>query len=148
MSEPLSFHHAPADESAPHIGMAPLVDIVLLLICFYLLVMQSMQARTDDRIELPRMANNMTTEMTPSELVVNITAEGTLSLNGQPVEPGDLRELLQLERQRAAEAGEALNVVVRADGRQRYAMLQSTLAACRDAGMGVVTVRAEEGRPR
>ena len=148
MSEPLSFNHAPADESAPHLGMAPLVDIVLLLICFYLLVMQSMQARTDDRIELPRMANNMTTEMTPSELVVNITAEGMLSLNGQPVEPGDLRELLQLERRRAAEAGEALNVVVRADGRQRYAMLQSTLVACRDAGMGVVTVRAAEGRPR
>lgn len=148
MSEPLSFNHAPADESAPHIGMAPLVDIVLLLICFYLLVMQSMQARTDDRIELPRMANNMTTELTPSELVVNITAEGALSLNGQPVEPGDLQALLQHERQRAAEAGEALNVVVRADGRQRYGMLDMALAACRDAGMGVVTVRAAEGRPR
>lgn len=148
MSEPLSFHHDPADESVPHIGMAPLVDIVLLLICFYLLVMQSMQARTDDRIELPRMANNMTTELTPSELVVNITAEGTLSLNGQAVEPGDLQGLLQRERLRASESGEGLNVVVRADGRQRYAMLDTTLAACRDAGLGVVTIRAAEGKPR
>lgn len=148
MSEPLSFNHAPADDSAPHIGMAPLVDIVLLLICFYLLVMQSMQARTDDRIELPRMANDMTTELTPSELVVNITAEGTLNLNGQPAELGDLQEQLQRERVRASEAGEALNVVVRADGRQRYGMLDAALAACRDAGMGVVTVRAEEGGPR
>lgn len=127
--------------------MAPLVDIVLLLICFYLLVMQSMQARTDDRIELPRMANNMTTELTPSELVVNITAEGALSLNGQAVEPDDLQGQLQREKQRAYEAGKGINVVVRADGRQRYGMLDMALSACRDAGMGVVTVRAAEGRP-
>lgn len=147
MSEPLSFSHNSADESAPHIGMAPLVDIVLLLICFYLLVMQSMQARTDDRIELPKMMNNMTTEVAPSELVVNITSEGALDLNGEPVEPGDLQSLLQREKLRASAAGQGLNVVVRADGRQRYGMLDRALAACRDAGLGVVTVRAAEGKP-
>lgn len=148
MSEPLSFNHDPPDDSAPHIGMAPLVDIVLLLICFYLLVMQSMQARTDDRIELPRMANQMTTELTPSELVVNITAEGTVTLNGEVVEAGGLAGLLQHERLRASGVGQDLNVVVRADGRQRYGMLDATLKACREAGMGVVTIRAAEGRPR
>lgn len=136
------------DEAEPRIGMAPLVDIVLLLICFYLLVMQSMQARTDDRIELPKIAGDLTTELAPAELVLNINVQGVVSLNGQVIEPDSISDVLRGERARAAEAGQAVNVVIRADGRQRYAMLDAALAACRDAGMGVVTIRSTEGRER
>lgn len=146
MSTRLSFSHDDPDEARPHIGMAPLVDIVLLLICFYLLVMQSMQNRTDDQIELPEMVNNQTTDMAPAELVVNINAAGSVSLNGEQVEMDNLEGLLQAERRRAQAAGRGLHVVVRADGRQRYGLLDAALNACRDAGLGVVTIRATEGR--
>lgn len=148
MSASLSFDQQVDDSDSPRIGMAPLVDIVLLLICFYLLVMQSMQARADDKIELPQMVNNQTTKIMPAELVVNINVDGEISLNGRVVMPGDLRDALAGERLRAAEGGQGINVVVRADGRQRYGMLQAALSACRDAGLGVVTIRATEGRPR
>ncbi len=125
--------------------MAPLVDIVLLLICFYLLVMQSMQARTDDAIQLPTMANLSTVEPIPAELVLNISAEEVLNLNGADIDPGALVGLLEQERLRAAQAGQELNVVVRADARQRYRMLATALDACREAGMGVVTIRVTQG---
>ncbi len=148
MSTTLRFDQEVDESDSPRIGMAPLVDIVLLLICFYLLVMQSMQARTDDKIELPRMANNQMTELMPAELVVNINAQGEISLNGRAVAPGDLRGVLAGERLRASEVGQGINVVVRADGRQRYGMLQGAINACRDAGFGAVTIRATEGRPR
>lgn len=148
MSQSLSFNKEQADDAEPRIGMAPLVDIVLLLICFYLLVMQSMQARTDDRIELPRMSNNQTTKVAPAELVVNITAEGSVNLNGETVSSGELARLLRGERQRAEDAGQGLSVVVRADGRQRYGMLDDALKACREAGLSTVTIRAMESRPR
>lgn len=148
MSATLTFDRDEADEARPHIGMAPLVDIVLLLICFYLLVMQSMQARTDDKIMLPEMTNNQATELIPAELVVNINTEGLVTLNGQAVAIEDLAGVLADERVRAAQTGQEINAVVRADGRQRFGMLDAALRACRDAGLGVVTIRATEGRPR
>jgi biopolymer transport protein ExbD len=146
VSARLSFTQDDENEARPHIGMAPLVDIVLLLICFYLLVMQSMQNRTDDRIELPQMVNNQTTDMAPAELVVNITATGDISLNGEAVDIADLKKRLETERGRAEAIRQGLSVVVRADGRQRYGLLDAALSACRDAGLGVVTIRATEGR--
>ncbi len=148
MSKALSFTTSDADEGRPQIGMAPLVDIVLLLICFYLLVMQSMQARTDDKILLPEMVNNQTSELQPAELVININVDGDVTLNGRAVNIDDLPNVLTTERLRAAEAGQAINAVVRADGRQQFGVMDQALNACREAGLGIVTIRATEGRRR
>jgi biopolymer transport protein ExbD len=143
----MDFNQNDADAARPQIGMAPLVDIVLLLICFYLLVMQSMQSRTDDQIDLPKMANNQTSEVAPAELVVNIDATGEINLNGERIELAGLGEYLLTERSRAQANGAQLNVVIRADGRQSYGMLDAALSACRDAGLPGATIRATEGRP-
>ena len=143
----MNFNQNDADAARPQIGMAPLVDIVLLLICFYLLVMQSMQSRTDDQIDLPQMANNETSEVVPAELVVNIDETGKINLNGVPVELASLSDTLIAERSRATASGARLNVVIRADGRQSFGLLDAALAACRDAGLPGATIRATEGRP-
>lgn len=143
----MNFNQNDVDAARPHIGMAPLVDIVLLLICFYLLVMQSMQSRTDDQINLPKMANNETTEVAPAELVVNIDAAGKINLNGEPIDLTALSDTLIAERGRATASGAQLNVVIRADGQQSFGLLDAALAACRDAGLPGATIRATEGRP-
>lgn len=148
MSKSLSFNTEQADEDQPRIGMAPLVDIVLLLICFYLLVMQSMQARADDQIKLPAMANHLTEEQAPAELVLNIHADGTMRLNGEAIDPGALVGVIHHEQQRAAETGQDITMVIRADGRQHYGMLDAAMSACREAGMRVVTIRTTEDRTR
>ena len=143
----MDFNQDDADAGRPNIGMAPLVDIVLLLICFYLLVMQSMQNRTDDQIKLPTMVNNETSDVIPAELVVNIDAAGLISLNGASVDLDGLGTLLRSERSRAEASGTGINVVIRADGRQSYGLLDAAMNACRDAGLRGVTIRATEGRP-
>jgi biopolymer transport protein ExbD len=143
----MNFNSEGADTAAPHIGMAPLVDIVLLLICFYLLVMQSMQSRADDQINLPKMANNETSDVAPAELVVNIGATGTINLNGTPVDMDGLGALLRSERSRAEASGAGLDVVIRADGRQSYGLLDAALGACRDAGLQGAIIRTTENRP-
>jgi len=143
----MDFNLNDTDSARPHIGMAPLVDIVLLLICFYLLVMQSMQSRADDRIELPRMANNQTAEVAPAELVVNIDADGAVNINGEAIELTRLGDLLRTEHDQAQSKGKQLNVVIRADGRQHYGPMRAALRACRDAGLPGAIIRATEGKP-
>lgn len=142
----LDFAAADADEAHPHIGMAPLVDIVLLLICFYLLVMQSIQNHVDKRVELPVVSHNRTTDIQPAELVINIDTEGTTTLNGQPVDEAALWRLLQIEQDRALDSGQPLRVVIRADARQRFEVLDSAMAVCREAGISTVIVRTQERR--
>ena len=142
----LDFTAPEPDEARPHIGMAPLVDIVLLLICFYLLVMQSIQSHVDENVELPRVANNQTTEVKPAELVINIDAAGGITFNGRGVDDAALRNLLHAEQAKSLESGRPVSAVIRADARQRYDLLDDALAACRDAGIAAVTVRTQEIR--
>ena len=147
MNVKLNLNPSDADDANPRIGMAPLVDIVLLLICFYLLVMQSMQSRADDQIELPRMANNQTSEVAPAELVINIDTSGQINLNGEQISLTSLGDYLLAERSRAEKAGDQINVVIRADGRQSYRPMRAALLACRDAGLPGAIIRATEGQP-
>ena len=141
MSEPLSFTDAP-DEAAPKIGMAPLVDIVLLLICFYLFVMQSIQSHAEEDINLPRLASEQTIDQVPAALTINLNAEGVVRLNGEVVDDATLTSMLMAEHARAVSDGQTLHVVVRADREQPFDRLDAILAACREAELSTVLIRS------
>jgi biopolymer transport protein ExbD len=142
----LDFATVVADERHPHIGMAPLVDIVLLLICFYLLVMQSIQNQVDARVQLPVVSGHRTTEIRPAELVINIDVAGTITLNGEAVDEAALLRLLHLEQDKALWSGRRISVVIRADARQTFDALDGAMAVCREAGISTVVVRTQESR--
>lgn len=135
------------DTVIPTIGMAPLVDIVLLLICFYLLVMQSIQSHHDPAVELPSVRHDATVEILPAELVVNLTVDGDITVNSRPVSVEELGDLIASERLRTAGAGQPLKVVVRADRRQRYGELDDILKTAQRAGVATVLLRATD-QPR
>ena len=131
----------------PTIGMAPLVDIVLLLICFYMLVMQSIQSHSDPAVELPSVRQEATIEMLPAELVVNLSQDGQITVNSIAVSIEELGQLIASERLRTADSGQPLKVVVRADRRQRYGELDEVLKTARQAGVSTVMLRATD-QPR
>lgn len=137
----LRFGEAVADDS-PRLSMAPLVDIVLLLVCFYLLVSRAVQTHEDPEILLPEMAEQRTQDQAPAELVINLREDGALRINQQPVPLEELPLLLQAEQARH-DSGE-IAVTIRADGRQRYGQLQQILRICREVGIAAVVLRASE----
>ena len=133
------------EETPPPLGMASLVDIVLLLICFYLFVMQSIQSQAEQTIDLPQLASDRTRDMIPAELTLNLGAGGGIMLNGARVSDDRLPALLSAQNVRALEQNMRLQVVVRADRRQRFERLDAVLAACREAGLSAVSVRSVQG---
>ena len=145
MTTPLDSTVESRDEAAPRLGMAPLVDIVLLLICFYLLVMRSIDSHVDDTVVLPLVTAEEALDILPAELVVNRDEHGVISLNGATVDIGTLLSLLTIELGRAAEAGRDLRVVIRADARQPYGALDEILEVCKQAGAGSITLRTRLG---
>ena len=144
MSRELSYLPMQDDKPAP-LGMAPLVDIVLLLICFYLLVTQSFQSQSELAIDLPQMVTPRLQEISPAELTLNLTADGAIDLNGMVVTLENLSASLATEQARALASRQSLNVVVRADRQQDFARLDELLSVCRESGLASVSIRSMQG---
>ncbi|MCX5675857.1 MAG: biopolymer transporter ExbD [Planctomycetota bacterium] len=127
--------------------VAPMVDIVMLLICFFLLASQLVQGQKDPTVLLPWMRSTLSASEVRSEVTVNLRADGLITIEGQPVAMDSLPALLAGKADRARRAHQPFRVVVRADRRQRFAALDDVLVACRRAGLGQVVFRAtqEEG---
>lgn len=133
------------DADAPRLSMAPLVDIVLLLICFYLLVSRAVQTHEDPEVLLPHMAEQRTLDEAPAEIVINLRADDAIIVNQQPISLEELGPLLAAQQERNRAAGRSLAVTIRADARQQYGRLSAILRVCRETGLGSVTLRASEG---
>jgi len=123
--------------------MAPLIDIVFLLICFYLLVSQLMTRQKDPQVELPVMANPVTRQERPAEFVINVRADGTVVVDGRATSLAGFRAELARRLERALARDLPLRVVVRADRRGRFAELDEVLQSCRQAGVAKVTLRTQ-----
>ena len=123
--------------------VAPLIDIVFLLICFYLLVAQLISGQKDPAVQLPVMAA-MTADEQPAELVINLRRDGAVLVGGRSMTGDELAALLRQQRQEAEQASEPLRVVIRADARQRFAALDDdVLKICKDCGVTDYILRSK-----
>jgi len=127
-------------EPPPALNFAPIVDIILQLICFYLFVAGSIQSRDDPSVRLPVMSSPAAVEELPVELVVNVRADGSLTVNDLPVEWEGLKALMIAQGGHASAAGQP-SVSIRIDRRQSFAQLDRVLTTCRDLGLPRVSIR-------
>ena len=127
------------------IQVAPLIDIVFLLICFYLLVSQLITTQKDPSVVLPVMASPAAVSEQPAELVINLRNDGAIVIGGRSVSLAVMRSLLAEQIARCRKKNETLRVVVRADRRQRFGKLDDILRAARQAGAKQVVFRARKG---
>jgi len=87
-----------------------MIDIVFLLIVFFMTLPQLTQV-VYHPLELPRVAKAPTDEQ-PTELVVNIDADGSLVVDGQPLTLQELEnDFLNPDR-----SDKLLHVLIRCDG--------------------------------
>ena len=120
-------------ESQVSINMAPLVDVVFLLVIFFA-VSTTFLETSGLKLELP--SSNATAERQPSELTVLLAADGTLSFDGEIVELAQLGGLLRP----ALDESERKLVVLRADREARHGEVVAVMDAIRDAGADSMTV--------
>ena len=132
---PLTSMHIPSHNRTRGLGfnMTPMIDVVFLLIIFFLV--SSHLARQEAQLPLPLPEANsgqLPPEDTAPRVTLNVLADGRVMLAGRVVQEDDLQRRLTYEIGRS---GEGLEVRVRSDRNVEYRYMEPILTACARAGI-------------
>ena len=128
--------HLPASKKA-RIEMLPLIDIVFLLLVFFIYAMLSMAVHRGLPVELPLS----TSAEIDKKLVLSVTvnADETVYVDKEPVDIADLTEVLQDKAGVTRQPG----VLVFADRTLSYQMIYKVLDKIRQAGLSRISLQAD-----
>ncbi len=127
------------------INMTPMIDVVFLLIIFFLV--SSHLAKQENHVELalPTAASALDDPETRETLTVNILANGQWQIAGANV---DERSTPTKLRQRVMRTGEPVQLRIRTDRHVPYSRIEPLLRQAAEAGIGdiVFSVYQERGQ--
>ena len=121
--------HEPED--AASIELAPIIDMVFLLLIFFLVATTFHQTEREMQIALPAAASAGPISTALREIVINVDAEGAIIVSGRHVEPDGLRAMIEA----AVAANPDQKVTVRGDRAVAYASVMQVLDVCKGAGI-------------
>jgi biopolymer transport protein ExbD len=119
--------------------MTPMIDIVFLLMIFFLVASKLDEADRAIDVVLPDASAAQPLTSRPREFVVNIDREGNYFAGARPV---SLDELAQLLVQAAADNPERQTVIVRGDEEVPHKFVVAAMNACVQAGIEDYQVQA------
>ena len=127
-------------KTRPEMDMTPMIDIVFLLIIFFMTVTQ-VSKLNKERLELPQLKGSE--DQKPSVLTVNVTEPGDLIVSGQAYSIGELISLVNRELRRVGDDPNRLGIVIRADQRGTSAGVNSVVAALDNLQINRVRIAVE-----
>ncbi len=110
-------------------NMTPMIDVVLLLVIFFMVGTQFSEEESQFDIQLPTVAKAEPLTGGPDAITVNVLRDGRLTLGSRTVTHEDLERELRAAQARYARQA----VVVRGDGPGPYQHVMSVLDICRRA---------------
>ena len=117
--------------------MTPMIDVVFLLIIFFLV--SSHLARQETQLELPLPTADSGQAPAQTEqprLTINVLQDGTVLLTGQRVTPDQLKSRLA---EGLARSGQDIELRIRADRATPYANVEPIMLACTEVGIWNLT---------
>ena len=114
---------------AASVQMASLMDVIFLLLCFFVTSSVFSQWETEISIALPTAKSSTVPGRMPGEIILNVSADGNVTVNGQKLSLAEVTERLT----RIAKLYPGQPVVIRADKTTKYEALVSVIDACRTA---------------
>ena len=125
----------------------PMIDVIFLLIIFYLCVNQYQKAESTQAVRLPEAASDQVTtpeEQRRARIIINVLANEELRLADQPVLPAELGQ--RLARRKADIVPDPLEVWIRADRQVPYGVVEPILLACAESGIWKVAFKVKDLR--
>jgi len=104
------------DEGETSINMTPLIDMVFLLLIFFLVATTFAQAEKDRSVNLPGSDSPKPLSAPPNDVIVNITRQGDVKVGGRACSLEELAELFADLAQNQKDR----DVLIRADKDSRH----------------------------
>jgi len=124
----------PLDE--PTINLTSLLDVILFLVMFFMIGAHFSDQERQTEIQVPTVADHSALTGAPDEIVVNVAADGQVSVRGKVQSTDSLLTLL-----REAQASyPAQGVIIRGDGNCRYQLVMDAFSTCKEAGIRSISV--------
>ena len=109
--------------------MTALMDVIFLLLCFFVTTSVFSQWESEIAIALPSAKSATVPGRMPGEIILNVSSQGVVTINGQVLTLDDLTSRLS----RLAKLYPGQPVVIRADKETSYESLVAVIDACRTA---------------
>jgi len=111
----------------PGIALTSMLDVIFLLLCFFVTVSVFSQWESEISIKLPTARTAEAPERLPGEIIVNLAKDGSIKVNGATMSLADLQSRLA----RISKFYPGQPVIIRADRETKYDYLVGVIDACR-----------------
>jgi biopolymer transport protein ExbD len=123
--------------------LAPMIDIVFLLLIFFIVTWQFTKSETELSVSVPTAHEGAEPERQRGEIVINILADGMIKIEGTSV---DLPQLLKKLASIAAQY-ENQPVRIRGDGGVAYQRIVEVIDTCQKAGIWNISFATQKPAP-
>ena len=125
-----------ASDSSLDFQMTPMIDIMFLLLCFFLVVYVYSQWET--RLDLkPPVADNSTQSVRePTEIIINVDTEGSIYINQNVRTIDEVKAILKQIKE--TEGGG--RIIIRCDSKTNWEKGVELMNACTEAGMTNIAI--------
>lgn len=123
--------------------LAPMIDIVFLLLIFFIVTWQFTRSETELKVSVPTAEEGAEPDRQMGEIVVSILADGTIRVEGATV------DLPQLHVKLSNIAGQYKNqpVRIRGDGEVAYQRIVQVIDTCQKAGIWNISFATQKPTP-
>ena len=123
------------------LSIAPLIDVVFLLLIFFLVTSRFEKHERELDLELPEASQSVPITETPSEIVVNLGVDGQLVIDGSV---RGLDELEKILAQASANNPLTQTVLIRSDRRAPVGSFIGVINVCKELGLNYTEATEDE----
>ena len=126
---------------APQLALTSMLDVIFLLLCFFVTVSVFSQWESEISIKLPNAKTAEAPERLPGEIIVNLAKDGAISVNSVRLSLEELGARLA----KVAKFYPGQPVIIRADKEVRYETLVKLIDTCRASDIWNFSLATEGG---
>lgn len=123
--------------------LAPMIDIVFLLLIFFIVTWQYTRAETELSVSVPTAQEGADPQRQIGEIVINVLADNSIRVEGTTV---DLEKLLD-KLSKIAKEYENQPVRIRGDGGVQYQRIVEVIDTCQKAGIWNISFATQRPTP-
>ncbi len=121
------------------LDLTPMIDVVFLLIIFFMVATKFTEVERNIEIELPKVTDAGTSSPPVRPRIVVVSADGTVRLDGQVVTTEGLANQLSEATRQSAD----VQVEVHGDAQSDFQHIAAAMAACRAGGVTQLGIKVE-----